>query len=109
MPRTRPAYPEAYRRQIVELARNGRSIAELAREFEPSEQTIRGWLKQAEVDDAIRSDGVATSESDELRRLRRELRAVKQERDILAKAAAWFGRLETATETGAEPGNSSDS
>ena len=104
MPRTRPAYPEAYRRQIIELARSGRSIAELAREFEPSEQTIRNWLKQADLDDAVRSDGLATSERDELRRLRRELRAVQQERDILAKAAAWFAR-----ETGTVPSKSSDS
>ena len=104
MPRTRPAYPEAYRRQIIELARSGRSIAALAREFEPSEQTIRNWLKHADLDDAVRSDGLATSERDELRRLRRELRAVQQERDILAKAAAWFAR-----ETGTVPSKSSDS
>ncbi len=50
MPRTHPPYPPEYRQQIVELALVGRSPIELAREFEPSEQTIRDWIKQAEID-----------------------------------------------------------
>ena len=50
VPRTHPPYPPEYLQQIVELARAGRSPIELAREFEPSEQTIRDWIKQAEID-----------------------------------------------------------
>lgn len=104
MPRTRPAYPEEFRQQIVALARAGRSVSELAEEFEPSGQTIRTWIKQADLDNGTRTDGATTAERDELRRLRRENRRLKQERDILAKAAAWFAR-----ETDAVPPKSSRS
>lgn len=104
MPRARPPYPKEFREQIVALAQNGRSPKELAEEFEPSEATIRHWLKQAEIDRGARSDGPTTVEHNELRRLRKELRRLKQERDILAKAAAWFAR-----ETDAVPPKSSNS
>lgn len=102
MPRTRKPYPLEFRRQIVELARAGRSVSELAAEFEPSGETIRNWIKQADLDDGARTDGLTSAERDELRRLRKELRQLKQERDILAKAAAWFAR-----ETGSIPPSSS--
>lgn len=102
MPRTRPAYPADFRRQIIELYRTGRSIRELAREFEPSEQTIRTWIVQADVDEGNRTDRITTDERDELKRLRKENRRLQQERDILAKAAAWFAR-----ETGSIPSSSS--
>ena len=102
MPRTRKPYPLEFRRQIVELARAGRSISELAAEFEPSGETIRNWIKQADLDEGARTDGLTSAERDELRRLRKELRQIKQERDILAKAAAWFAR-----ETGSIPSSSS--
>jgi transposase len=92
MPRTRPAYPPEYRAQIVELVRAGRSPAELAREFEPSASTIRNWVRQADLDDGLRNDGLTTAEREELRRLRRENRQLRIEREILAKAAAWFAR-----------------
>ena len=62
MPRTHQAYAPEYRRRLVELARAGRSVTELAREFEPSVETIRQWVKQAELDDGQRSDGLTTSE-----------------------------------------------
>lgn len=104
MPRTRPPYPTEFRQQIVALARSGRTPAELAREFEPSEQTIRTWIKQADRDEGRRADGLSTTERDELRRLRKENRRLQQERDILAKAAAWFAR-----ETNAVPEKSSRS
>jgi len=103
MPRTRPPYPQKFRDQIVELARNGRSPKELAEEFEPTETTIRNWLKQADRDDGIRSDGPTTEEKEEIRQLRKKLRKLQQERDILAKAAAWF-----AQETKVVPPKSSD-
>ena len=89
MPQTHPPYPPEYRRRIVELARAGRSVNELAREFEPSANAIRKWVKQASLDEGLRSDGLTTSEREELTRLRRENRVLREEREILAKAAAW--------------------
>jgi transposase len=58
MPKSHPPYAAAYRRRIIELARAGRSINELAREFEPSANAIRDWLKQAGLDEGLRSDGI---------------------------------------------------
>lgn len=92
MPRSRPPYPLEYRRRIVELARSGRSLADLAREFEPTTNTIREWVKQADLDDGVRDDGLTTVERDELRRLRRDNKRLREEREILRKAAAWFAR-----------------
>ncbi len=92
MPRTRNPYPAEFRAQIVALAQAGRSVEELAREFEPCAATIHGWVKQAERDGGRRSDGLTSEERDELRRLRRENRQLRQERDILSKAAAWFAQ-----------------
>ena len=88
----RISYPPEYRQQIVELYRAGRKFSELAREFEPSEQTIRTWVKQSDLDAGSRTDGPTTQERDELRRLRRENRTLRLEREILKKAAAWFAR-----------------
>jgi transposase len=104
MPQTHPPYPPEYRRRIVELVRAGRSVNELAREFEPSASAIRYWLKQAGLDEGLRSDGLTTDERAELNHLRRENRVVREEREILSKAAAWF-----ATETGAVPSRRSNS
>ncbi len=92
MPRTRSPYPPEYRQQIVELVRAGRSPEELAREFEPTGQTIRNWVKQADLDEGRRQDGLTTAERQELTRLRRENKRLQLEREILAKAAAWFAR-----------------
>ena len=92
MGKTRPAYPAEFRRQIVELVRAGRTPEELAREFEPSAQSIRNWVGQADRDEGRREDGLTTVEREELRRLRRENRQLREEREILAKAAAWFAR-----------------
>ncbi len=88
----RTRYPLELRQQIVELVQAERNPKELAREFEPSEQTIRNWVKQAELDSGRRTDGLTTEERGELRRLRRENRQLKLEREILKKAAAWFAR-----------------
>ena len=92
MPRTRPAYPEEYRRKIIELVRAGRSSYELAKEFEPTAVTISNWVKQADLDEGRRSDGLTTDERKELARLRRENKRLRLEREILAKAAAWFAQ-----------------
>jgi len=70
----RTQYPLQFRQQIIELIRAGRSPKELADEFEPSEQTIRNWVKQAELDAGQRTDGLTSDERAELRRLRREPR-----------------------------------
>jgi transposase len=104
MPRTRPGYPPEFRRQIIELVRSGRSPTELAGEYEPSLATIRNWMKQADLDDGRRADGLTTGEREELGRLRRENRRLREEREILSKAAAWFAR-----ETGSIPPRSSSS
>ncbi len=104
MPRTRPAYPPEFRRQMVELVRAGRGPDELAKEFEPSGHSIREWVRRADQDDGVREDGLSNGEREELKRLRREVRQLRQEREILAKAAAWFAR-----ETGSIPSGSSSS
>ena len=92
MPRTRPPYPPEFRQQISQLVKAGRTPEELSREFEPTAQTIHNWVKQADVDAGVRSDGLTSSEREELRKLRRENRQLKVEREILKKAAAWFAR-----------------
>ncbi len=102
MLRPRRLYPAEFRCQLIELVHAGRSPESLAKEFEPSAQTIRNWVRQAERDSGQRSDGLTTPEREELTRLRRELRQVKLEREILSKAAAWFAR-ETGTIPAASP------
>ena len=97
MPKTRAPYPVEFRAEMVRLVRAGRSARELSREFEPSEQTIRNWVNQADVDAGHR-EGLTTVERKELRHLRRENRILREEKEILAKAAAWF-----AEETGSTP------
>ncbi len=104
MPRKHPPYPPEYRRQMVDLVRSGRTPEELAREFEPSAQAIRNWVKQSDLDDGRRNDGMTTEERAELRRLRREVKSLRLEREILSKAAAWF-----AQETDSVPPKSSSS
>lgn len=90
--RSRRPYPPEFREQLVALVRAGRTPEELSKEFEPSAQTIRNWVAQAQRDSGSRSDGLTSAEKDELRRLRRENKRLKMERDILSKAAAWFAR-----------------
>ena len=92
MPRSRPPYAPEFRQQMVELVRSGRSPNQLAREFEPSSQSIRNWVAQADRDEGRRCDGLSTSGREEMRRLRRENRRLRGERAILAKATAWFAR-----------------
>jgi transposase len=104
MPRSHPRYAPEYRQRIIELARAGRRVSELARQFEPTVETIRAWVKQAELDEGLRSDGLTTDERQELNRLRRENWVLREEREILKKAAAWF-----AQETGTTPSRRSNS
>jgi transposase len=104
MRKKQPPYAPEFRRQMVELVRAGRMPEELAKEFEPSAQTIRNWVAQGDRDEGRRSDGLITPEREELSRLRRENRHLKLEREILSKAAAWF-----APETNAIPSKGSSS
>ena len=92
MPMTPPPYSSGFREQMVELVRSAARPEELAREFEPSAQSIRNWVGQADRDEGRSHDGLTSAEREELRRLRRENRRLRQEREILAKAAAWFAR-----------------
>jgi transposase len=92
MPKSKPPYPPEFRRRMVELVRAGRQPEELAEKFEPSAQSIRNWVVQADRDDGRRADGLTSTERDELRRLQRENKTLREERDILKKAAAWFAR-----------------
>jgi transposase len=104
MPKSHPRYPAELRRRLVELVRSGRSPEELARKFEPSAQAIRNWVRQADLDEGRKEDGLTTQEREEIRRLRRENKVLREERAILKKAAAWF-----AKETDATPSESSRS
>jgi transposase len=95
MPKTRPAYAPEYRARIIELARAGRTPEELAREFEPCSHTIRSWLRAADrggLSPARIGGALDPDEREELRRLRRENKQLRMERDILSKAAAWFAQ-----------------
>jgi transposase len=88
----KPPYPPEFRREAVQLTRtSGRSIAQVARDLGVSNQTLRNWIKQADVD-AGKREGLTTDEREELRSLRRENRTLLQEREILKKAAAFFAR-----------------
>ena len=90
--RRRGRYSPGYRERMVELVRAGRTPGSLAREFEPSEETIRNWVRQADLDEGLRSDGLTTEAREEMRRLKRDAKRLRMERDILKKAAAWFAR-----------------
>lgn len=101
---TKPPYPLEFREQLVALVRSGRTPESLSREYEPSAQTIHNWAMQADLNEGRRTDGLTSAERDELRRLRRENKQLKIEREILKKAAAWF-----AQETGTVPPKRTDS
>lgn len=88
----RKRYSAELQEQLVRQVRAGRTPEELAKEYEPSAQAIRNWVRQAELDEGTRTDGLKTEEREELVRLRRENARLKEEREILSKAAAWFAQ-----------------
>ena len=98
------SYPPEFRRKVVELARSGRRLEELAVEFSLAPQTVRNWVKQADLDSGRRTDGATTDMLEENARLRKRIKQLEVERDILSKATAWFAR-----ETDSIPSKSSNS
>ena len=97
------AYPPEFRAKIIELARSGKSVSSIAKEYDVARLTITNWLKQDDLDSGRRSDGLTTAETVEVTKLRKRVRELEVERD-LKKAAAWFAR-----ETDSVPGKSSNS
>ena len=77
---------------MVAPVRTGRSVESLAREYEPCAATIHEWVRHAAADDGGDPGGLTSEEREELRQLRREVKQLRQERDILSKAAAWFAQ-----------------
>jgi transposase len=98
------AYPPEFRRKILDLVRAGRRVDDLADEFDVGHQTIRNWLKQDDLDGGRRSDGLTTVDHEEVVRLRKRVRQLEIEREVLSKATAWFAR-----ETDVVPSKSTDS
>ena len=96
MPGTRPAYPKEFREEAVQLLLAGRTPQELSKSLGVSEQTLRDWRRQDQIDRHERDDGLTSDEREELRRLRRENARLKQERDLLKRATAFFA-AETET------------
>ena len=98
MNESRGAYPPEFRNQMVELLRLGRKPSDLAKEFGCYETSISAWLRQARADElgGAKSDApLTTAERQELAQLRKQLRQVTMERDILAKATAWFANKDS--------------
>ena len=96
MPKPHAPYSAEFRRRLLDLVRAGRTPESLSREFHVSAQSIRNWGRQADLDAGRRSDGLTTEERTELTRLRREVRTLREEREILKKAAAWFAKENTS-------------
>lgn len=100
----KPSYPPEFRRRVLELVRSGRTVLSVAQEFDVSRGAIKNWLKQDDINEGRRDDGLTTEERKELTQLRRENKRLKLEAEILSKAAAWFAR-----ENNTIPNKSSDS
>jgi transposase len=96
MPKTRSPYPEQFRREAVGLLGSGRSIPDVAGSLGVSQQTLRTWSRQEQADRGERHDTLTSAEREELRELRKRVKRLEQERDILRRATALFAR-ETET------------
>jgi len=92
MPKSRPPYPAEFRQEAVRVLRSGVPLVRLAKELGVSQQTLRNWRTQDEADRGERSDVLSTDERARLRELERENRVLRQEREILKRAAAFFAR-----------------
>jgi transposase len=93
MPRTRAPYPPEFRREAVELVLAGRSVRGVAESLGCSDQSLHNWVKQHQLDRRERDDGLSSAEREELRK---RVKRVEQERDILKRAAVLFA-AETET------------
>jgi transposase len=96
MPKSKPPYPDQFRREALELVRQGRSIADVAESLGITPQSLRNWKRQDERDRGERDDGLTSVEREELRELRRRVKRLEQDREILKRATALFAR-ETET------------
>jgi transposase len=96
MPRSRPPYPPEFRREAVELVRAGRTVRDVAASLGCSDQSLHAWVKQYQLDHLERDDGLTSAEREELRELRRRVKRLEQEREILKRAAVLFA-AETET------------
>jgi transposase len=93
--KTRRQFSKQFKAETVALIRtSGKSVGQICRELDLTETAVRRWLAQAEIDDG-RREGLTTAEREELTKLRRENRVLREERDILKKAAAFFARETT--------------
>ena len=92
-----PPYDPEFRQRIIELARNGHALEELSREYGVTSTSIRNWLRQADLDGGRRKDGLTSDEKSELVKLRKENARLREERDILKKAATWFAQEAAST------------
>ena len=105
MPNSKPPYPAQFREQMVDLARAGRGLKQLSREFGVSANAIRMWMQRADGDAPLAmprandQTPLSSAERQELVELRRRLKQVQMERDILAKATAWFAGKSERTST----------
>lgn len=96
MPKSHPPYPPEFRSEAVRLVRDGgRNPEQLARDLGCPAQVIGNWVRQADLDAGRRSDGLTTSEREELTRPRRENRILREEQEILRKAATFFAKEAT--------------
>lgn len=92
MPKTHPPYPPEFRAEAIRLVREGgKTLREVSQDLGVSTESLRTWLRQQEID-AGRREGLTSEEREELRRLRRENRILREEREILKKAAAFFAQ-----------------
>ena len=88
MPGAKPQYPPEFKTEAIRLVHSsGRSISQVAKELGVSDNSLRNWIKQAEIDGGKR-EGLTTEEREELRKLRKEVRILRQEKEVLRKAAA---------------------
>lgn len=92
-PRPRRSFTAEFKAEIVELCRRGdRSVGQVARDFDLTETAVREWVKQADIDDGTRSDGLTTAEREELAKLRRENRSLREDVEVLKRATAFFAK-----------------
>jgi transposase len=85
-------YTPEFRAEAVRLVRAGTSVGQVSRDLGVSDQTLSNWVRQDDLDSGRRKDGLTSEEREELQRLRRRVRVLEQEREILKKATAFFAK-----------------